>query len=246
MAYIFKLSEEKKQLLRSFIPLLDMDTPGLEGRVQDLITVENWGGQLSQSIIEFGILAHGYKDFDGTLEVVRQLTKRAIQASPPRHWAGGPLWNLWQAARRIEEPNTAILELGEKVLVAVQKDPQSWVDRANKDLPVENKSVNRVAQLGLYLGVYYTFHAPNEIPELVSGYINRAIQDNDIEYLKLYVSQELMNLFEMGSYRGALVASKAVIQCEDEGVRAALVDFLVAPRIMSPSTWKICSWRRIS
>ncbi len=89
--HFFKESDEYKQLVRSFIPLMDYDEPGLENRLNDIIAVLESGDQFSQFAVEFPILGNGFKDFDKTLGIVQDLAEFGLSQQPPRFWTGGVL-----------------------------------------------------------------------------------------------------------------------------------------------------------
>jgi hypothetical protein len=215
------------------IPYLDYDEPGFKNRVQDMIKIEEWGDQISETVVEFSILGQGVKDFDGTLEIARQMVEYGLSFTPPRFWADGPLWNLWQSAAHLENPNPDFMLLMAKVTAAIQKDPALWVEHARRDRAVQLSTDTRSFDIGSHMGAYYVFTKRAELPEMIQTYLERAIKDKDDEYIESYI-REFVSLFELGYHHIAVAGLKPVANYKNETVQKALIDFLVRARNYDP------------
>jgi hypothetical protein len=233
MEHFFKLSPEQKQLLKSIIPYLDYEEPEFEKRITDIKQIEEWGDQLAQTIVEIAILGRGVQDFDKALAIVRQLVEYGLIFQPPRFWVGGPLWNLWQSAAHLENPNPDFMLLMDKVTIAIQENPALWLEHARRDRSVAVSNDTRAANIGSYTGAYYVFSKQAEVPEVILAYLERAIQARDDEYIAVYI-QELVAIFEIGYHHIAIAGLKPVANYESEGVQKALIDFLVRARNYDP------------
>lgn len=231
LAHVFELPDERKALLATLIPFLDNENAGLKERVADMIAVEEWGDALGQSIVELSLLGYVVKDLDGALAVTRELTEYALRSRPPCWWVGGPVWNVWQGLLRPKnlEPGIAsryddLMELFERVNVAIQEDPRAWSFRAQTERPVPIKVETPVAGLGTYIAANYTLRGGG-LPDLVSACLDKAIGEKDTEYVRLYVTCELPGLLELGLTRVVLMALEPVVNYED--VREDVIELLV-------------------
>jgi hypothetical protein len=233
MELFFKLAPEQKRLVKSMVPYMDYDEPGFETRVPDMITILDWGDQFSQWVVELAILGNGVQDFAKTLDVVTQLVKHGLGSKPPRFWTGGPLWDLWQSAAHLENPNRDFMLLMEKVTLAIQSDPALWLEHARRERPVRFSSDSRAANMGNHMGAHYVFNKRAEVPDLIQTYLERAILARDDEYIEAYI-REFVVLFEMGYHHIAIAGIKPVAHYQNEGVQKALIDFLVRARNYDP------------
>lgn len=234
MEHFFKLSPEQKELIRTFVPYLDYEEPGFETRVKDMFTVQNWGDQIAQSIVEFSIIGRGVQDFKKTFGVVKQLTEYALSFKPPRFWTGGPLWNLWQSAVHLENPNPdEYMKLMNRVTIAIQDDPALWLERAKLDRPIPLSSDNRACNIANHIGAHYVFYKRAEIPEVIQTYLDKAIQAKDDQYIEEYI-REYVSIFELGYHHVAIAGVKPVASYKSEKVEKALIDFLVRARNYDP------------
>ena len=234
MEHFFKLSPDQKKLMQTFVPFVDYEEPGFANKVTDMIKVMEWGDQLAQSIVEYAILGRGVKDFKGTLEIARQLVEYGLRYKPPRFWTGGSLWNVWQGASHLENPDPSdFMPLMERVTIAIQNDSALWLEHAQRDRSVPISSDNRASNIGNHLGAYYVFTKRAEIPEVIQTYVERAIQANDDEYLEAYI-REFVTIFEIGFHQIAIAALKPVSNYRSDSVQEALIDFLVRARNYDP------------
>ena len=233
-AHVFELSPEQKKLVTTLIPFIDPDKPGLEERVDDLITAANWGDQVSQAVGEVAIIGHGVKDFSAMLEVVEQLSNAALADSPPKSWADRPIWYMWMSSNRVEDPNPDLLELCDRVTIAIQEDSRAFVEQALKDLPVPITTIHRASMLATNIGLHYRYTNEPDVPDLVLGYLERAIEEQDDEYLRLYVSIELQNLLEVGFLHSAVNGARPIGRYQSAEVRQAIVDLLLRARTHAP------------
>jgi hypothetical protein len=162
------------------------------------------------------------------------LTEFALRPSLPRFWIGGPICNLWHSAMRLDNPNSEILGLMEKVCAAVQEDPERWASQARIDRPVSSSSETRVTFLSSLIGLAYTLDKEIEVPEFVIKCLERAMKANDEEYLRLYITHELTTLFELGLCEAAVSALKPIVNYDSPRVRETIVEFLVRARNYEP------------
>jgi hypothetical protein len=183
--------------------------------------------------VEFPILGNGVKDFDGTLRIVQKLVEFGLNHQPPRFWTGGLLFNLWQSAARLENPNPAFMTLMDRVTSAVQDNPTAWLQQAQRSRAVPLISDTRASNMGNHLGAYYVFTKRVEVPELVQKYLDCAMKANDNEYLENYI-QELIGLFEMGYLKITVAALKPLISYKSESVHQTIINFLVRARNYDP------------
>ncbi len=233
--HFFNLSAEQKQLIRSMIPFLDYDEPGFENRIEDIIKINDWGDLISRAIVDFPLVGRGVKDFDGTLAIAQKLMEYGVSYHPPSFWvAGGPFSNLLQSATHLDNPNSDLMKVIERVTKAIQEDPASWVKRAQQDRPVPVPSDTRASNLGVYLFANYIFTKRAEIPDLIQKYLDRALQDNDEEYILNYI-QDLVPLFETGSYHRVVVAGLIpLVGYKNDRVRQEIINILVRIRNYDP------------
>ena len=233
MEHFFKLAPEQKTLLRTFVPYLDYEEPGFETRVKDMTTVLDWGDQLAESIVGYAILGRAAQDFDRALKITGQLVDYGLRFKPPRFWMGTPVWNFWQGAAHLENPNPDFMVLMDKLLIAIQEDPALWLEYARKDRSVRLANDSRTSGIGNYMGAHYVFTKQAEIPDLIQGYLERVIQARDDEYIKSYI-REFAGIFEMGYHHIAIAGIKPVAHYENEEIQKTLIDFLVRARNYDP------------
>jgi hypothetical protein len=255
MAHVFSLSPEQKDLLRTFVPMLDPAMPGYEDRVLDIVAIENWGDPMAQGIVEMPIMARGQADFGTTLRVVQEIAEFSLRPDPPLFWVGGPMWNLWQAAIRFRDPSpelreqiAQLLDLEKRFCMAIQKDPQAWLDRAKADRLVPTTGDTRIAGVVQYVGASWTLD-DHVFPESVLQVVERAKREKDVDYLRLYIHHGLVILFEYNLAHAALRGAEPLMTYpdqtvedqaeedqtkEDQTVQDALVDFLVRVRSSEP------------
>lgn len=233
MEHFFRLPPEQKSLVKTMIPYLDFEETGFETRVPDMIKIEDWGDQISQTVIEFSLLSHGVQDFDKTLEIARQMVEYSLSFKPPSFWVSGLLRNLWQSAAHLENPNPDFLSLMEKVTKAIQDDPALWLEQAKRQRPVPLASDSRAANIGNHIGAHYVFTKRVEIPTVILTYIEQAMLARDDEYIKAYI-REFVSIFEMGYHHIAIAGLKSVANYKDEYVQHAVIDFLVRAKNYDP------------
>jgi hypothetical protein len=234
MEHFFRLSPEQKSLMKSMIPFVDYEEPGFENKVADIITVLDWGDQLSEAIIGYAILGRAAHNFDGTLATVRQLVEYGLSFHPPRFWTGGQLWNFWQGASHLEKPDaSSFMPLMDRVTIAIQDDPSLWLEHAGSSRPYPLTNESRASSIGVHTGAYYVFTKRAEIPEVIQPYIERAIQATDDGYLEAYI-REFIPIFEMGYHQIAIAGLKLVANYRNSDIQKALIDFLVRARNYDP------------
>ncbi|MCX6031242.1 MAG: hypothetical protein NT169_18325, partial [Chloroflexi bacterium] len=243
MGHFLKLSIDQKELLRTLIPLLMPDTPGVNNRVLDMLIVEEWGDAISQIVVEFSLLSHSVNDLPGTLPVVEQLIAKALQTHPPRFWVYGPAWApVWACLARgpkQEHPDPTIEYLAIKVASAIQEDPNDWLEAARKARPVPIPSDSRASSLGLLAWSSYILRGHVDSPEL-RKYLDRAKAAKDVDYLISYVCNEVTVMIESGFHQAAFEALLPIADYEDQRVREALIERLVRIRQYEPE--KIEDW----
>ncbi|MCX6032643.1 MAG: hypothetical protein NT169_25575, partial [Chloroflexi bacterium] len=239
MGHVFKLSSAQKDLVRTLIPLLAPDAPGMIDRIPDILTVEEWGDMVAQSVIEFSLLSHGIHDFHGTLPIVERLIDVGLQACPPRFWIYGPVWVLLMSALKQERPDPIIENLAVRIVSAIQEDANAWCEAARKARPVPITSDCRATPVGYLAWSSYILRGHVDSPEL-REYLDRAKAAKDVDYLKLYVCNEVPPMIESCFHRMAFEALLPIVDCEDETVREALIEQLVRIRQAEPE--KIEDW----
>ncbi len=232
LEHFFTLPVEKKQKVRKMIPFMDYDEIGLENQVDNMIEILEWGDQIAHTIVSFSMIGHGVKDFDGTLKILYEIAEFGISRHPPRFWTGSALWDLWQSAAHLENPNPDFMKLLDRVTDAIQKDPVAFLKQAQKDRPISS-DYNRAAFIGSHLGAYYVFTNRIEVPELIQKYLDRAIKENDEEYLVNYI-QDLSVPFEMGYHQVTLAGLRPIANYKRESVRQEIGNFLVRARNYDP------------
>ena len=229
LEHFFKLSPEQKKLIGTFIPFIDYEEPGFEKRVAEMTTVLGWGDLVAGEIVGYAILGRGAQKFDETLEIARQLVEYGLSFTPPRFWTGGPLWNLWQGAAYLENPNSdKFMLLMERITTAIQNDPALWLEHVRRDrVPLGYES--RASNIQNHIGAYYIFTKRAEIPEVIQTYLERAMRTNDSEYIEAYI-RELTGIFEMGYYQIAIAGLKPIGNYKHDNIQKALIDFLARAR----------------
>jgi hypothetical protein len=232
--HFFKLTAEQKQLVQKIIPLVDYDEPGLEKHIADMIEIEEWGDDISDQIVQYTILGHGVKNFNRTLAISQEMVEYAMKYSPPRFWLYNPLWPLWQSAARLENPNPGLIVLSAEAMNVIQNDPQIWVEYAHKARPVMRKNEPVTEPIGSHLGICYVYSKRIEIPELVQGYLDRAIKANDGNFIDDYLLCELSGLFEFGYPRMAVEGLKPLVGYKNDKMHQMVINLLVRIRNYDP------------
>jgi hypothetical protein len=116
---------------------------------------------------------------------------------------------------------------------AIQKDPALWLEHARRDRVIPLSVDTRASNIGNHMGAYYVFTKRAELPELIQSYLERAMNEQDHEYIKAYI-QDFIAVFEIGYYQIAIAGLKPVASYKNEEVQKALVDFLVRARNYDP------------
>ena len=109
------------------IPFLDYDETGLEKHVDDMIEIYEWGDQIAQIIVEFVILGHGVKDFDGTLEIAQEMAEYGHEVSPTSLLGlGSPAYKFIAECCSFGKPQPRTDGIiSNRLVIAIQKDPRS-------------------------------------------------------------------------------------------------------------------------
>jgi hypothetical protein len=120
LANAFKLSEEQKQIVKSLLLWIDPNVPGFHEKITDLIKVEDWGDLMTTAFVEYPFVSRGFKNFDSTLQLAEEMVDYA--ASYSRLVSGlVDQYCLWQAARKLKNPNPNLLNLAEKYILQATK-----------------------------------------------------------------------------------------------------------------------------
>jgi hypothetical protein len=117
---------------------------------------------------------------------------------------------------------------------AIQKDPRAWIEHYHKTRPIPRKVETVASHMGSYIGLCYVYSKRLEIPELVRGYLDRAIKANDDEFLEAYSSHELTGLFEFGYPRMAVEGLKPLVGYKNNKVHQMVINLLVRIRNYDP------------
>jgi hypothetical protein len=233
LGHVFSLSREQKDLLQTLVPFLDPDVPGLVERLEDIICVAEWGDQVGQTIAELAVLSHGVVDLEKTMPILNKMTSAALSHKPPRFWVWMPTWTAWQIALRQSTPSPKLRELSESCIRAVQEDPESWAVLAKRERPVPIPTDSQAGGLGGLVGLAYTFQGDVESAFLTDCLEKAMVTRND-EYLRLYITHEVMVIFEHGLHQAALQALQPIAAYDGLEVREAIVELLARAHQYEP------------
>jgi hypothetical protein len=123
--------------------------------------------------------------------------------------------------------------LMDRVTAAIQADPALWLEQARRDRPYPLSNETRASNLPSHMGAYYVFTKRAETPALVQIYLERAMEQNDDEYIKAYI-QELSGIFEMGYHQIAIAGLKSVVSYKNDDIQKTIINFLVRARNYDP------------
>ena len=172
-------------------------------------------------IIGYAILGRGAQSFEEALQITRALVEYGLSFQPPRFWVGSPIWNFWQGAAHLENPDPdVILPLVENVMIAIQEDPVLWVEHARRDRAVPLVNDTRTAFVAVDLEAHYVFTKRAEIPEVIQTYLERAMLARDDEYIELYI-RDFAGVFEMGYHPIAIAGLKPMANYKNKAIQQA-------------------------
>lgn len=231
LSNFFAMSEDDKEFATLLVPFIDPYKPGLSKYVKEIMVVEEMGDLIAMNIAQQApLIARAQVNFDDALTTLHEIIDDRLNRDQQIPWIDAYPWLCLQIALRQTTPYPELFKLAERCVVSIQSDPRGWL-ASHKTLPVP--WLNTLATgIASHMILNHLYNGTS-VSQLLEGWINRAIEDEDIAYLCDYL-RELTVAFEMGFHQVALQGLQLMAQYDHPQIRQIIAELLIRIRHYYP------------
>lgn len=230
LSNFFALPQIERDFATQLIPFFDPYKPGLPEHVKEIIAIEELGDLIALNMAQAPLVARAQVNSDNAIEAFYSVVEYRLSQKELIPWMDSYPWVALQIALRQPANNLKLLELAERCIHVMQNDPRKWL-AVHKTLP-EPWLDTLAAGLVSYM-ILNSLHTETITSPLLDVWINRALENNDVEYLRDFVRESRI-AFEMGFHKVALQGLTLIAHFQDQQIQEDVTELLIRIRHYFP------------